>query len=226
MPGRRHRHDDLADALVRRAVARRAADQIAVVGDGGEAGPDLLPVDHPLVAVAPGRRLQARQVAARLRFGHPDAPRGLAGEDAGEELGLLIGATEGDQGRPHLPVGEPHRRDRGARGDQLLADDQPLDGRPAAAAVLDGPGEPDPAEGGELLGELGGEAVDPRVVGPAEPGDGVGGDLPGLVPQRVLLRRPGEVHRRRGYAAERRLTSPPWTRSRCTTRSSRWTATR
>ena len=116
----------------------------------------------------------------------------------GQELGLLVGAAERDQGRPHLAVGEPHRRDRGPGGDQLLADDQPVDRRPAAAAVLGRPGEPDPAEGGELLGELGRVAVDPRVVGAAEPGDGVGGDLPGLVAQGALLRRPGEVHRRRG----------------------------
>ena len=81
MPGRVHRHDDLADARVRRAVRRRAADQVAVVGDGAEAGPDLLAVDDPVVAVAAGRRLQAGEVAAGVGLAHADAPRRLAGQD-------------------------------------------------------------------------------------------------------------------------------------------------
>ena len=81
--GRVHRHDDLADARVRRAFLRRTADEVAVVADGAEARPDLLPVDHEPLAIALGGRLETGEVAARVRLAHPDAPRGVAGDDAG-----------------------------------------------------------------------------------------------------------------------------------------------
>ena len=189
-----HRHDDLADPGVRRAFRRRAADAVAVVGDGGEARPDLLPVDHPLVALPHGAGAQRRQVGAGLGLAHPDAPRRLAREDLRQELGLLVGAAVGDQRRAHLPVGEPRRGDRGAGLDHLLADDQAVDRRLAAATELGRPGQPDPAVLGEHLGEVLGVAVDPRVVEPAVPGDAVGGHLAGLLAKCVLLSGPGEVH--------------------------------
>ena len=198
---RGHRHDDLADAGVRRPLRRRAADAVAVVGDGRERRPDLLAVDDPVVAVAAGRRLQRRQVAAGLGLRHPDAPRRVAGEDPGQELGLLVVAAVGDQRRAHLAVGEPHRGDRRTGRDQLLGDDQAIDGRASAAAELGGPGQPDPAEGGHLLGELVGVAVDPRVVEASEPSHRVGGHVPGLGAEGELLGGPVEVHRRRWYGA-------------------------
>ena len=53
---------------VGRPVRRRAADQVAVVGDGAEARPDLLPVDHEVVAVAHGAVVASDgQVGARVR---------------------------------------------------------------------------------------------------------------------------------------------------------------
>ena len=153
MPGRAHRHDDLADPFVGRPLARGPADQVAVVGNGGEARPDLLPVDHPFVAVTARRRAQRCEIAAGFRFRHPDRPRCLAAEDARQVLVALVLATEGDQRRPHLPIGEPHRGDRGPGRDQLLADDQAVDRRAARPAVLGRPGEPDPSAGGELAGD-------------------------------------------------------------------------
>ena len=188
MPGRVHRHDHLADPTVRRAVGARAADQVAVVGLRAEARPDLLAVDHELVALATGARGERREVGAGVRFGHPDAPGGLARQDAGQELGLLVGGAVLDQRRPHLAVGEPDRRDRRPGGDQLLADDQPVDGRLAAAAELGRPRHPDPTVGRHLDGELLGEPVDPRIVVPAVPLDGLVGDLPGLLAQGCAAR--------------------------------------
>ena len=73
--GRVHRHDDLGDAGVGRPVGAGPTDQVAVVGDLAERGPDLLPVDHPLVALAHRRRLETREVAARVRLAHADAPQ-------------------------------------------------------------------------------------------------------------------------------------------------------
>ncbi len=180
MPGRVHRHDDLADALVRRAVGVGAADEVAVVGELAEARPDLLAVDHEVVAVAHRAGGERRQVGAGVGLGHADAPRRLARQDAREELGLLIRRAVVDQGRAHLAVGEPHRRDRGTGGDQLLADDQPVDGRLAAATELDRPGHADPAVRGHLLREVLREPVDPRVVVAAVALDRLGGDLAGV----------------------------------------------
>src|SRR5690606_33879916 len=74
------------------------------------------------------------------------------------------------------------------------ADDQSIDGGPPPAAVLLRPGHPDPAVGGHLLGELLGIAVDPRVVEPPEPGDGVGGDTASFLAEFELFGRPREIH--------------------------------
>ena len=189
-----HRHDDLADPLVGRPVAGGAADQVAVVGDGRETRPDLLAVDHPLAAVAPRCRAQRLPGRCRLPVRTSRSTTWSRREDAGQELGPLILTPEGDQRRAHLPVGEPHRRDRRSGGDQLLADDQPVDRRTAATAVLGRPGQPDPSAGGELGGDVLGVAVDPRVVVPPEPRDGVGRELPRFFAQRLLLSGPGEVH--------------------------------
>ncbi len=152
--GRVHRDDDLADAGVRWALGRGPADQVAVVGHLAEAGPDLLAVDDEVVAVALGPGLQRGEVGAGLGLAHPDAPRGLAGQDAGEQLADLLGRAVGHQRRAHLPVGEPRRGEGRTGRDHLLGHDQPLDRRPAAPAELDRPGHADPAVRGELAGEL------------------------------------------------------------------------
>ena len=189
-----HRDDDLADPGVGRPLGRRATDQVAVVGHLAEARPDLLPVDHPLVAVPPGRARERRQVGAGVRLGHADAPGRLTGEDPRQERRLLRRCAVGDQRRAHLAIGEPHRRDRGTRRDHLLGHDQPVDRRPPASSELGRPGHPDPSDRPELTGELLREPVDPGVVLPPVPRHRGLGHPPGLGAQLVLLGRPGEVH--------------------------------
>ena len=49
-----HRHDDFADACVWRAFVIGTTDEVAVVGIGAEACPNLLTVDDPLIAVING----------------------------------------------------------------------------------------------------------------------------------------------------------------------------
>ena len=118
-------------------------------------------------------------------------------EDAGQELGLLVGRAVLDQRRAHLTIGEPDRGDRCAGRDQLLADDQPVDRRLAAAAELDRPRHPDPTVGRHLLGELLREAVDPRIVVPAVPLDRLGrrpsGPARGGLSARVSRRSPSRA---------------------------------
>ena len=164
-----------------------------------------------MIQSSPSRRADVfsdGQVAAGLRLGHADAPRRVAGEDAGQELGLLVGPAEGDQRRAHLAVGEPHRGDRRAGRDELLGDDQPVDRRAPAAAELGRPRQADPAERRHLLGELVRVAVDPRVVVPPEAGDRVGGHLAGLLAQGDLFRGPVEVHHGRWYDVTPERTGP------------------
>ena len=191
-----HRHDHFADAGVRRALGAGATDEVAEVGDGREARPDLLAVDHERVAVAFGRRLQAGEVAARVGFAHADAPRRLAGDDARQERGLLVGRSVGEERWAHLAIREP-RRGNGRTGlDHLLADDQTVDRRAGGAAVLVvRPRHADPAVRRQLLGELLRVPIDPRIVEAAEPCDCISRHVGCVGPQRGLRVCPGEVHR-------------------------------
>ena len=78
MPGRVHRADEVGDAHVlgRRRVG--AGQQDAPAGDVGVAGPDLLAVDDPLVAVALGPGGERGQVGAGTRLAEELAPDLLA----------------------------------------------------------------------------------------------------------------------------------------------------
>ena len=101
-PGRVGGHDDDRDALVLLHLGVGAHREPDVVGVGREAREDLLAVDHVLVAVADGARLQRREVGAGVGLGVADREVDLAGEDLRDvELLLLlvpkrmiVGATE------------------------------------------------------------------------------------------------------------------------------------
>ena len=62
------------------------------IGDVRRAGPNLLSVDYPLIAIQHGRGGQAGKVAARSGFGIPLAPHHIAmNRRANELLFLLLG---------------------------------------------------------------------------------------------------------------------------------------
>jgi len=159
-----HRHDDLADAGVWRAVLAGAADQVAEVGEFAEARPDFLAVDDPLVAVAHGRGGQRGKVAACVGFAHADAPRGVAAQHVGQESFLLFARAVAEEGRAHLSIGEPHAGNRRTGGNHLFSDDQAVDGRASGAAVFDGPCHADEAFAPEFARELLRVTVHPTVV--------------------------------------------------------------
>jgi len=144
-----HRHNDLADTAVWRALRGGPTDQVAVIGYRGEAGPDLLPGDHPVLTLPPGRCGQGGQVRTRIRLGHPDAPGDFTRQHAGQEPRLLRGRAVGDEGRPNLSIGEPTGGDRGTNADHFLGHHDALDRWSASAAVPGRPGHADPALGGE-----------------------------------------------------------------------------
>src|SRR5262249_35751257 len=133
--GRVHRDDDHRDALM---LARLGLgpDGHPVVGGGVRARvPDLLPVDHPLVAVELGARREPGQIGARIGLRVRDGEVDLATQDGRPPPRLLLlGALAQDGGR-HRGDREVHRWR--ARALHLLDEDVLLDrGLPEAAELL------------------------------------------------------------------------------------------
>ena len=168
---------------VRWPVGRGPADEVAVVGDLAEAGPDLLAVDDEVVAVADRPGLERGQVRAGLGLAHPDAPRGLTGQDAGEEL-----ARPG-QGCRRSSAWDPSggrrtRRRRSGAPAEIISSatiSRSMGGRPPPPCST-GHVMPIQPCAGQLAGELAGEAVDPGVVVATVAGHRLLGHLAGLGP--------------------------------------------
>ena len=152
-----HRAQQVGDALVLGGVLVGPAQDEDVVGDEALGGPDLLTVDDPLVAVELGGGLQAGQVGAGVGLGEALAPGDGAGEDAGDELLLLLLGAPLQDGGADEGVAEEVATHRGAGPGELLGEDHALHGGEALAAVLRGPGGADPT----ALEELGGPVVEP-----------------------------------------------------------------
>jgi hypothetical protein len=68
------------------------------VGGVAGRGPDLLAVDDPLVAVEHGAGGDVGQVGAGVGLGVALAPAVLAGDDAGQEVALLLVGAPHDDG--------------------------------------------------------------------------------------------------------------------------------
>ena len=112
------------------------------VGQMRGAGPDLLAIDHPLIAIEHGAGAQARQVAAGAGFGIPLAPDGVAAQGGRDELALLgLGADFQQRGHQHR---DALSAQAGAdpRAGEFLGDDARFEdvGFEAGAAVLLGYG--------------------------------------------------------------------------------------
>ena len=121
----------------------------APVGEVGAGGPDLLAVDHVVVAVAHGAGLEGGEVAAGARLAVEGAPPLLGARDRRDVLSLLLlGAVEHERGSD---PGDTHVPNGGAGVGHLLVVDELAHVRGAAAAVLLGPGHREPAARGELL---------------------------------------------------------------------------
>ena len=113
--GRRHVDQHERDALVllgRRVGAHQAE---APVGLVGVAGPDLLAVDQPVVALVLAPGLQRREVGAGARLGIALAPADLALDDLRQVLGLLLLVGELQQHRAQHPDAERDQRRAVAR---------------------------------------------------------------------------------------------------------------
>src|SRR6185312_13243037 len=113
-----------------------AGEQEAVVGVVAAGGPHLLAVDHPLVAVEYGRRLQRGQVGAAVRLAEALAPAHRAVEDARQELLLLLLGPPLQDGRADESVAEEVGAQWSLQPGELLGEDDALHRRQALAAVL------------------------------------------------------------------------------------------
>ncbi len=81
---------ELGQPGVGRRVGVGAGDEVAPVGVGRAARPDLGAVDDPVVAVALGPGADRRHVAAGVGLAHADRPGRRAGDDVGQEAPPLL----------------------------------------------------------------------------------------------------------------------------------------
>ena len=115
--GLAHREHEVRDASVFREVGICSGDENSVVGPLAERRPDLLPRDHPFVAVAFGAGLQPGEVGPGAGLGEQLAPAVFAVEDARHEsLDQLVGSVC-EQGRGCQHHAEPGGRPERSTGD-------------------------------------------------------------------------------------------------------------
>src|SRR5206468_5889614 len=157
-----HRADDPGDAAVAWRPGVGAHEELLELRHLCEAGPHLLPGDDERVALDNGARLEAREVGARVRFRKALAPDRLATQDARQMRRLLLLAAARDERRAGVVEPDEERRDVRRTGARvLLAPDELLHERRAAAAVLARPRDAGPAR-----------LVQPPLPGPVVRGAG------------------------------------------------------
>ena len=128
-----------------------AADGEDPLGVMSERGPDLLTVEHPLVAVEHRARLDVGQVGAGVGLAEALAPQLLAPQDRRKEALLLLGRAEGHDGRAQQALAEEAHPRRGVGLGVLLVEDQLLGDAGVAPSVLLRPPQPDPPAAAELV---------------------------------------------------------------------------
>src|SRR5204862_6746311 len=108
--GLTHLESEVADTTVFGKIGIGARDQHAEVAELRRRRPDLLTVDHELVAVAFRAALQAREVGARPGLAEELTPRVLPGEDAPQPGVLLLAAAGPRDRRPRERAAAARRR--------------------------------------------------------------------------------------------------------------------
>ena len=136
-----HRAQEERDAAVPAGVGIGAGEEEDPRRVDGERGPDLLAVDHPLVAVADGAGRERSEIGTRVRFRVALAPAIGTREDAREEPpSLLLGAPAQQRVADHLdPEVVLRRAGRHPRAGELLGQHHLLALGEPAPAVLAGP---------------------------------------------------------------------------------------
>src|SRR5260370_10062274 len=120
-------------------------------GDVRQRRPNLPSIEAVVIALVLGAGLQARQIAAGVRFAEALAPDLLCGEQGRQAALLLVFGPVGDNERP--AHAQPDHVDGFGRlgDDHLVVEDELLHEALAAAAELLGPGDADIARVVQLL---------------------------------------------------------------------------
>jgi hypothetical protein len=112
----------------------RAREDQTVVGDPGMARPDLVPVDHEVVAVPARGGLEREQIGAGVGLAEALPEGDLAPRDARQQLAAQGLGAVADDGVGNLIAAGERAEGRAARG-QLLEEDELVDHRALLAAV-------------------------------------------------------------------------------------------
>ena len=176
-----------------RHVGVGAGEEQAPVGDVGVARPDLVAVDHVLVAVARRGRAQRREVGAGVGLAEALAPALAPADQAGQEPVLDRVAAVRRDALHEVAEARPRRR---ARGRELVVEDDVEHRRQVVTAEARRPAQPEEAgvvERGVPLGLAGPVLVVGRRRRQA--GIVVGEPRPQAGPELRLGRRVTKVHR-------------------------------
>ena len=161
-----HPNQEFTDPSMLRGIRVGASNQIGIVSNMGEAGPDFLAVQGIVIAllVCPG--LERSQVRAGAGLTHPQTKDDLTLTDLGQDFLFLLFTAIGQQRRTNLTIPQPVGRDRGSGTQQFFGQDQAVKIRFFLTAVLLGPGQPDPALPAKFLRKLTRVAANPAVFNP------------------------------------------------------------
>ena len=156
--------DELGQPGVGRGVGVGAGDEVAPVGVGGPAGPDLGAVDDPVVAVAHGRvRIDATSLPASgslMPIDQADVPATMSGRKRRRCSGVPNCRRVG-------PIWRSANHDVATGAPAAISASNTTNrssGAAAVAALLDRPGHAQPAPLGQLERELARGADEPRVL--------------------------------------------------------------
>ena len=152
--GLTHRHQEIRDALVLRGSSVGSSKEEAVVGVVAASGPHLLAVDHPLVTIEHGARLQAGEVAAAIGLTETLTPAHLAREDLRQELFLLFFGAPLQQRRADERVAEEVAAHRRTSTREFFGEHDTFKSGEPFAAVLLRPSCTDPTSGEQLARPL------------------------------------------------------------------------
>ena len=142
----------------------RPSNQITIVCQVRETGPDLLSVQDKIIPLFERPCLQTRQIRTRAWLAHANTEDDVASDNFRQKGGFLLWRTVAQDGRSHLSVAKPMRCHWSAIAEQLLCEDETVEIALPLATVRTRPGQANPAAPGKLLGKRAVETDDPGIL--------------------------------------------------------------
>ena len=134
-----HAQEEHGQALVLGHVRVGAGDQDAPLRIVRAAGPDLLAIDHPVVAIALSLGAQTCQIGTTSRFGEQLAPDVFACSQSGQQFALGLFWTPIHHGWAAHAVTDDERAGQGSVWPLFLVPDHALNRARTATAIFLGP---------------------------------------------------------------------------------------